>query len=544
MANKKRRIATIDCETDPFQHGEEVFPFCWGFFDGDNYYDFWGDNCTEQLIECLKEEEGIIVYAHNGGKFDFHYLLPYLDESIMMINGRIAKATLFDGKIEIRDSYLILPMALSQFQKDEIDYNNFKKSKREKYKKEILKYLRGDCIYLHEWTSKFIDQFGGGLTLAGAAFKQLKKTGYEITRSFDDYDSKFRPFYYGGRVQCFEVGAFNEELKFFDINSAYPETMQDEHWFGNQYIEHVRLPEGESGSWFAEIEAISRGALPYRPEGELKLYFPDDNNVRRYLATGHEINAGLETGTLQIKNVIKSYRPLFTQSFIEYVKKFYQMKNDAAAALEKNPNDTYAKALYTFAKLMLNSAYGKFGQDGRKFEKFSICDFGEWPEGDGWTPFADTPTGQMVFSRPDPQDSFFNVATAASITGAVRAKLWRTICSAERPLYCDTDSIICKNVDVPLGDKLGEWKIEMEPTEVYIAQRKMYAMKDANGKEKVASKGVRLTFEQIKTGVLTGENITFYKDAPSFSLKYGQRFSHRVIDFKNIYKNVLTSVGE
>lgn len=535
MARKKRTVATIDAETDPFLYGREPNPFCWGFYDGDSYVDFWGDDSTEQLIDYLRDLDGVTIYAHNGGKFDFFFLLPWLDPDLMIINGRIAKATMFEGAIELRDSWLILPMSLSTMQKDATDYTWFEREKREKYRREILNYLRSDCIYLHEWVTRFIDQFGNGLTLAGAAFKQLKKTGYDVTKSYNDYDEKFRAFYYGGRVQCFQVGAFTGHFKYYDINSAYPETMLSKHWHGTQYIELLRLPDPEKygGSWFAEIDAVSYGALPCRGD-DGRLHFYNDDAVRRYFVTGHEINAGLDTGTLTIKNVIRAYRPLFTADFSEYVNRFYAMKNEAGADLEKTPENPDAKARYIFAKLMLNSAYGKFGQDGRKFEKFCICEFGEWPDGEGWLPYADTETGQRLFVRPDPQDSFFNVATAASITGAVRAKLWRTICAAKNPLYCDTDSLICENADIELGRELGQWKVEAEPVEVYIAQRKMYAMKDANGATKTASKGVRLTFEQIKEGVLTKQNLTFYRDAPAYSLKYGQRFFSREVAFKNI----------
>lgn len=527
MARKTKVIATIDAETDPFKYEREPSPFCWGFYDGDTYQDFWGENCTEQLVEYLQDVENIVIYAHNGGKFDFFFLLPYLDQDFLLINGRIAKATMFNGRIELRDSWLILPLSLSQYEKDEIDYALFEKEKRNNNKKEILKYLRSDCIYLHEWVSKFISEFGNGLTLAGAAFKQLKKTGYEIGKSFDDYDTRFRQYYYGGRVQCFEVGAFKGAFKMYDINSAYPEAMLNRHWWGTQYIEHVRLPPFDNGSWFAEIVAVSRGALPHRGE-DGKLYFADDGIARKYFATGHEIIAGVETGTLDILETVKSYRPLFTESFEEYVNKFYKLKDDAKANGDK--------ALYLFAKLMLNAAYGKFGQDGRKFEKFCICEFGEWPEGDGWLPYSDTPTGQRIFSRPDPQESFFNVATAASITGSVRAKLWRALCASDRPMYCDTDSIMCENSTVPLGKKIGEWELEIEPTEIYIAQRKMYAVRDAEGKTKTASKGVRLSFEQIAEGVISGRNITSYRDAPAYSLKYGARFFSRETNFSEIYK--------
>ena len=368
MPRKKRKIATTDCETDPFKYLRTPKPFVWGYYDGDSYVYFWGSNCVEQFIEFLETEPaGTIVYAHNGGKFDFFYLLEYLDKDLMIINGRIARATLFDGRIEIRDSFLILPMALKTHGKIDIDYALMEEEVREIHKNEILRYLQKDCTSLYDWVNEFINNFGLNLTLASAAFKQLKKTGYEVSNTFDEYDSLFRNYYSGGRVQCFEVGEFKEELEYVDINSAYSFAMYHNHITGSQYVEHLRLPEKENGSWFAEIDAVSYGALPYpvMESGIKKLYYPNDEKVRRYKATGWEINTGLKTNTLKIKKVYRSYRPLLTNHFRDYVDHFFAMKLES----EKKGDATRRQ----FAKFMLNACYGKFGQDGRDFEKFCIA---------------------------------------------------------------------------------------------------------------------------------------------------------------------------
>lgn len=563
MPRRKRRIATIDAETDPFKYGREPKPFCWGFFDGETYVDFWGrgltreqqaEDCTRQLIEYLEDEDDLIIYAHNGGKFDFFFLLPFLDPDLFLINGRIAKATLFDGRIELRDSWLIIPLPLSAFQKDEISYSLFEVETRQLHKGNILRYLASDCRYLYNWVSDFIDQFGMGLTLAGTAFKELRKTGYEISNTFDSFDTQYRNFYYGGRVQCFQTGAFYGQHDYVDINSAYSDATMQPHWYGSQDIESSVLPEKENGSWFANIKARSWGALPWRDENNNgKLYFPDDGKSRTYLASGWEIIKGLETGTLIVDKVISVYEPLFTESFESYINKFFAMKREADEALRKNPNDTYAAAKRQFAKLFLNACYGKFGQDGRQFEKYSLQEFGDWPlDKDGNPDLRFNPDdtfieGYQMFCRPDPVDRFYNVATAASITGYVRANLWGAIQQSDTPLYCDTDSIICKKFNGKMGKELGEWDLEASPIEVHIAQRKMYGMRMSPYGEfgpvnetKVASKGVRLKFDDIKDGIADGSTIHFEKDAPAFSLKYGARFLPKDINFSDIEKNALT----
>lgn len=532
MPRKPKRIGTIDCETDPFKYKRPPVPFCWGFFDGDNYQEFWGDDCTQQLMEYLEDESKIILYAHNGGKFDFFYLLKWLDPDIFIINGRIARATLFGGRIELRDSWLILPLPLAAYQKTAIDYNKFERKHREKHRREILNYLRDDCFFLYDWVTRFISEFGRGLTLAGAAFKQLKETGYQLERTYDQYDERFRDFYFGGRVQCFSTGAHYGDFIYIDINSAYSFAMRHRHWQGGSYVERDKIPDGENGSFFVHCRAVSRGCFPYRGDDD-RLYFPDDNIARDYFITGWEYFAAIETGTATIEKIHVVYTPVLLEDFTEYVNKFFKLKAEAKANGDKT--------LYQFAKLMLNSCYGKFGQDGRKFEKFEICDFGDVPEGEGWTPYCNLDTGQRIYSKADPQDLFYNVATAASVTGFVRAYLWRAICASEGVMYCDTDSIICRKTHVEIdANKLGAWDIEAEPVEVYIAQRKMYALKMKDGTTKKACKGVDLTYDEIRDGVLTGTNITQYREAPAFSLKYGARFFSRETDFENIAKNALT----
>ncbi len=554
MGRKSKRIAVIDSETDPFLYGRTPKPFVWGFYDGETYIYFWGDDCTAQLLDYLKDETDLIIYAHNGGKFDYFYLLAHLDPDISIINGRMSKATLFGGQIELRDSYLILPLPLSSHGKDEIDYAKMEAPVREIHKPEILRYLQKDCTSLFEWVSNFREQFGGGLTLAGSAFKQLKKTDYPYAPTNLVFDNQLRPFYSGGRVQCFEVGAFKEDLIYVDIHSAYPHAMMSEHWVGSQYRETLRLPDQENGSYFVKLDAISKGALPIKietPSG-LKTFYPDDNEVRTYYASGWEVLTGIKTGTLNIKKIHRVYLPTFTADFQEYVNKFFAMKDNAdteRAKYEKGSSEyTYWDTVRNFAKLMLNSCYGKFGQDGREFEKFILCEYGDVPDPyimngalKRWKNYAEAEGFISIFNRPDPVERFYNVATAASITGFVRAYLWENISLSDGVLYCDTDSIICRRFGGTISPALGDWGIEANLKEAYIAQRKMYACltdsTDPKKMHKIASKGVRLTYDQIKHGVESGTNIDYAKDAPAFSLKFGARFTTREIDFANLAKN-------
>lgn len=532
MTRKKKQIAVIDFETDPFLFGRIPYPFAAGFYDGVQMVTFWGSNCVESLVDFINDlDDNYIIYAHNGGKFDFHFLLPYLEENIKIINGRIAEC--FIGEQTLRDSLLILPLALKNHAKTEIDYSKFEVGEREKHRYEITYYLKDDCIYLFEWVSKFIDRFGINLTLPGACFKYAKKHfQYEIEKTDNDYDLHFRSFYYGGRVEAIQSGVIPGPLKYYDITSAYPFAMLSEHPKGNDFIQLKKLPK-KAGCWFAEIDAVSRGCLPYREEGQKMQYFRDDK-IRKYFATGWEIIAGIETGTLSIVETHAVYKHCFTSNYEEYVNYFFEEKANA----KKNGDiDTE-----TFSKLFLNAFYGKKGQDSRLFHDYIIREFGS-DESDGFTWDCDFGNFELHKrkSKDDDDCEFYNVATAASITGFVRAFLWRSICASRNPVYCDTDSLLCGSMGAMVekdSSKLGAWKLEADITTAYIGGRKFYLLECADGKTKQATKGFRATPDQLRKSIEQGTLIEYKKDAPAFNLKYGAGFIERDIYPENCNQKI------
>ncbi len=221
------RIAVIDAETDPFLYGRVPKPFAWGFYDGEKYVSFWGQNSTRALIDFLDTLKGDwIIYAHNGGKFDFFFLIDYIENPIKVIGSRIVSCKI--GRHEFRDSYAAIPIPLGAYQKTSIDYQKFEEENREANKTEILDYLKDDCVFLFGLVTAFIERFGTALTIGGAAMKTLK-TIHPVTPRNQSHDAKFRPFYFGGRVQCFKYGIFDGPVKIYDVNSMYSAVMRNEH---------------------------------------------------------------------------------------------------------------------------------------------------------------------------------------------------------------------------------------------------------------------------------------------------------------------------
>jgi len=76
MKRGGKQVWACDCETDPFDHGAEIRPFIWGLYDGK---EFWTFNSTISFVQFVRSKR-IILYAHNGGKFDFMFLCRLLSK--------------------------------------------------------------------------------------------------------------------------------------------------------------------------------------------------------------------------------------------------------------------------------------------------------------------------------------------------------------------------------------------------------------------------------------------------------------------------------
>lgn len=520
----EKPIATVDFETDPFLYGRVPAPFCAGFYSLDiGFRVFWGADCVAQLccfIFSLKKPH--IIYAHNGGKFDFHFMLDFLENPLKVINGRIAKVKM--GIHELRDSYCILPIPLRLYIKDEIDYRKLEADVREQHKDEIISYLKTDCISLFDLVGKFISRFGVKLTIGGTAINLLKEK-HDFKHTTESHDEKFRPFYFGGRVEAIKSGIINGKWHVYDVNSMYPHVMRNcRHPTGSKYItgygrnidKHGDIAGFTRGCfYFAHIRCDQDGAFPTR-QVDAPLSF--DVKSGEFFVTSHELRAAIETGRARNIKIIKCYVPEETISFGDYVDQYMAEKIDA-----KQRGD---KAGEIFAKLLLNSAYGKFGTDARGFFDYWIGD----TENEDYEIYSCGINQPSIWRKPSERLMFYDVATAASITGAARAVLMRALSNSVNPAYCDTDSIICEGLNANLNEhKLGAWKLEARGDTIAVVGKKMYALRCGDDYVKTASKGVILTGDEI-FDLAKGKEINWENKAPSFTLgKRGTSFVKRKI---------------
>lgn len=514
----KYKLAVWDLETDPFRKDIKPEPFLAGLFDGAQFVQFWGDDCIVQFVAWLRDQRPMQLYAHNGGKFDVFYL-PWPVDSPKIIAGRIAQCTL--GKHQLRDSYCILPFSLATYQKTKIDYTKFLRENREDCKTEIMQYHRDDLLFTYELIYGFKERFGNKLTIASAAVTELNDV-HPIARKGENHDAIFRKYLFGGRVECFEKGKLFGNWKIYDVNSMYPYVMREfNHPVGLEYIysdEIEDLEQFPDAPGFISGRFISAGAFPHRVEGE-NLSFP--HGEFDFDITLHEYREAHRLGLVADVRIDSIWISTEYTNFAAFVDKFSAEKIAA-----KKSGDKRAEL---FAKFILNSSWGKLAANPENYYDYQfLMESENMPS--GWEPHEDYGWLRVIRrASPIRHTAYYDVATGASVTGASRAVLMRAIANSKRPIYCDTDSLICESLSESLDDyKLGSWKLEGAGDCAIIISKKLYCVTDNNTLVKNACKGVELNYKDYLQLIETGE-YNHSRIAPTFKKDASARFITRRI---------------
>lgn len=559
MSRKPPPFAVLDFETNAAKYGVKLRAFLAGFFDGKLYEYFWSNDEQKVLRWASKKISRFpgITYAHNGGRFDFLGFLFRTEPELLygqrarLIGSRIVAMKYGAG--EIRDSMAILPAAQAAgSDKLEIfDFTVFNASKRDRHRAIILERVKTDCHGLYGMVKVFLDRHGfGPLTAASAAMRHAKELGYDFPRLSEHQDNLFRSFYYGGRVEAKWTGAEKGVFKLYDIKSAYPHAMLSPHCAANLF-EFIANPAEVLDSDFVAFEGFARGCFPQRTEKGMR--YPEASG--EFLVTGWEYNEAKRLGRLGEHRVKYVERPTALSDFRRYVDHWFAVKEEA----ERNGD----KAGRLIAKIMLNALYGKYAQRPDRWRDYVFVSDKQilTPalEKKGWTEeYIDEENHFAVWSMPSPRPpTYYNVATAASITGFVRARIMRAMSEA-KGIYCDTDSILTRG-SLETSPGLGGWGLEVEGDFFACAGKKLYALrvlptyaKDkyeakkkgyywqkrplrvrgkflAGGRAwKIASKGCRMTPGEMVRVSLGGEVKTF-NAFPTFSIHAGEKFITRTI---------------
>jgi len=421
--------------------------------------------------ECYRN-----ILCHNGGGFDyppfFLSLYQKVDYLQMAMSGsNIIFATLKDPKkfkrqIKFSDTLKVFSLSLAKAckafkvktPKEDIPQHyyshmeDFKKDHREDY----YRYLKTDCVSLHQCcveVCKILDQTEFPVTagqMALNSFMDLAGEEMEKCASYSDFlkwNKEFKKFFpgidgtvldnfieqgmIGGRVEVFRRGDF-KTVSSFDIVSLYPSAYRE-----------MKVPTGKPSftSTFQGHGCIGFYEVVFNQRNRnIPPILLIKNNKKglqgsyygKQVITNHEYKMfqKYSSGDSKLKVIKGIYWSAnsYIQPFLKFTDKFFELKNQGGG-------------LKQFAKICLNSLYGKFNQKGgaESLIKASTEEVMKSPE--EYKDFSnDTPNMYIHVSEKIPKHRKNYIS--ALITSITRTMMYPYIRdNSERLLYMDTDSI-------------------------------------------------------------------------------------------------------
>lgn len=484
----------FDIETDGF-NGKTLYihavsdDYDCGFLNENDFVDF--------IIHVAKKKKKVIFYAHNGGDFDFVRLFPYLLQAlgeptkIITIHGRLVYFyyKFSDCKIIFKDTYLLIPTALKNFDKlFELDVSkqkieNITKLSKTNFEK-VKEYCRMDCIVLKNGFYKFCEYVNTlfrmnvnlekTLTLPSLAFKYFKKQSkYDIPNISSQL---LRHAYTGGRTEIFRLW-YDDEFYVYDVNSMYPFVMQT-YKYPVSTIVKSEPDLTKEGISIVKVYGQKYDDYPfafYKDDITKKLYFPIFDIPKIIIRNNFELRRMKELG--YDFDVIRSYISEENGYLFDFIKEMYEqrkrLKNEGKIGLSE------------ILKLLMNSIYGKFGQNKNREEIWFSDDFNlntrfyfKWGSGQY---YVNTKT---FFKK----SVFSNLLIASYITAYARSHLYNLMKQCYNPLYVDTDS--CFSVKkLSEGNGLGDVKLESIGVNFISLQPKVYIYKKESDDIVVKAKG-------------------------------------------------------
>lgn len=507
-------------------------------------------------MEQIKTLDGSTIFFHNL-KFDGNFILNYLLKNgyelteERKLNKRQFSTLISDTgafyqiKIKFDNSNEVL--IWNSLNKIQGSVENIGKSFKTKYQKlsidyiedrpegykmtpEEEEYVKNDVRIIAEALQFLLSQGMDRMTAASDAFnfyidmiggKQRFRQGFPIL----DYETHeyCKKAYRGGFCYCLRPGYYNETGNTYDVNSLYPSVMHSSsgniYPYGDpifeDYGEGITDDEFESRKvdkmplYIVRIIAdfkLKDGFLPtIQLKNSVKFFQSDyitnsDGPAELYLTNvdyklfkdHYEINA------LSVKSCMRFKAK--AGFFDDYINYFYNLKRTAKGALRQ------------WAKIMLNSFYGRFA--------LALEQLGKSPKLKG---------GAVVYSSNVSRETNPVYIPVAVFTTAYARDF--TIRAAQKNydnfIYADTDSLHllgdAKGIRIHESD-MNSWKHESEWTEGVFVRQKTY-MEKINGQWEIKAAGMNdaskeFFLKEVANGTITvkdfkiGLRITGFKLMP------------------------------
>jgi len=481
-----RRFGTFDLET------RNKRLYISGFYYGGKYRMLKGeDELIKFLTKQWRGKEPTMFYVHNLS-FDGLYLadlcykrgvkFDYIEHAGRMFEFRINIRRPGSDKnrwLRFRDSYSIFPksqktlaeMFQVETKKYELDFEGLEKLPDWQVLPEYRMRNETDCVGLYQIMEKasafVLDEFGidmaGCMTIAQFAMKAFRRSLREPilnpcvikvngrNETLDVVDV-FTKAYAGGRVEVFRMGK-SADMKKYDINSMYPSVMLNPVPVGgmkvldNPSIEQLReIIEKYEGFVDATMSNVPVEFPVLWAKTDGKLMFMNFSESRGTFAFP-EIRRAAQYGLAFTKIHKIVY---FTRSepiFKDHIESLYRKRMESGGG-----------AWSFIYKLLMNSLYGKFGQRPERKKVRLVTP----AEAKGMVDTQDVEQmGDVFFVREEERRvaSFYMPHIAAYVASYARVKIHEYILKAEKPVYTDTDSVVCSYLYED-SRKLGLMKLE------------------------------------------------------------------------------------
>ncbi len=551
---KRKRFLVLDIESknDDSQRAGFTRPFMVGIYNGIDYYPVYSQNssaehhwteaywkrggCVDRAMRAILKHKyrGHNIYAHNAGRFDFLFLLPWLMNegrklgykfSVVPISSSIQVLDVWKGEHRHRtwrflDSMRLIPTSLNKAAKafgcgQKVDHDlNIPETDHKSWNI----YNREDCVLNYEIMLKFHEYVENvlcgevGITAPSTAIKLFRRNYLHrsLPRTIESHEF-VREGYFGGRVESYIKSG--TRLSYYDINSSYPASMlspmpvgEGVYWQGVPPERYKRDLIGFVRCRVTVPDNLPLPPLPVRggtaTNTPKKLLFPTGrlegiwewSELQQAMSMGCTIDHWIDGWWYQGEEIFGSF------------------VHDLYAYRDKTRPD-YDEGLSAVAKLLLNSAYGKFAMRTVR-KKIYLYDDPECPA--DATPASPGPECEVFYAEEESDADYIMPQVSARITALSRVRLLRFMLDAQacggRVYYCDTDSCVT-DVEMPTSPRLGDWKLEYAEHAGAIRGTflgpKLYIL-EAEGFEEVKAKGFQKRTKEIIEQVYRGE--TIYND--------------------------------
>jgi len=517
-------IFTFDTEAFRYnQDDKEIQKLAiWDVYDGENHYEgFDSESLINKIIALAQESLKCSFFAHNI-KYDLQVSGLWKKIILDQIKGFYLSKAMIDNSIFLQlksdDDKIIINFidSMNYFRSSLRDlaqsFNIEKALSVEEYKldseswNQLLKEKMKDIVRIDtEILYKIMNQFLNdesiikGLTAPSSALKTFKRYYLEKTITFpkalvQDALASYR----GGLVFPFML-LRGEYVYDYDINSLYPYSMFDRYSIRYKGKVDSRILDddirNQKLNYLLNVSFFGKNNLivPVKAIDKRLIFL---NNVENVWITGREYLALRENGFDVIVN--QGYAFYSYPIFKNYINHFYNLKKNSKGGKK------------IFYKLMLNSLYGKFGEnrkhseiilldDKDKLEKYGIDEttiefMKEMGDNDGKGKLFDFENIKIHYYRDflvvkKESEARYSPLIASEVTAYARLYNYELRKQLKEVYYTDTDSFFIP-FQIQESDELGGLKKEFQG-KTWLYSPKDYFYIDDNNKLHLKLKGVQ-----------------------------------------------------